>query len=315
MCSIASGSSNCTLTDSCGARFDLRLKSACSESYLRQREMLVQYRSHHIQHMQKALDQMNLKLHKVVSHISGVTGMVHRPSHSRRRTRFATTSALRNARCRKSEFEIAQALHGPWHEEHLFALRQAVELFDDYSQKIADCGARLEATFGALEDRSKGTEPPKPLRRPGTNTSAPDFDAHGLLYRATGFDLTRLDGIAETTALTLVAEVGLDVTAWRSEKHFASWLGLCPGSKVSGGKRLSGRTKPCADRAATALRVAAQSLYHSHSALGAYYRRLSARLGAAKAITATAHKLARLVECGEHPREPEGRHKRANRTV
>ncbi|MCL7455113.1 MAG: IS110 family transposase [Anaerolineae bacterium] len=264
-------------------------------SYLRQRESLVQDRARHIQHMQKALDQMNIKLHKVVSDLTGVTGLrIVRAIVAGERDP-QQLARLRHGRCHKSEDEIARALEGSWREEHLFCLRQAVELFDVYSQKIADCDARLEATLSALDDRAGGAPPPKPPRRSGTNTSAPGFDAHGLLYRATGVDLTRIDGIAETTALILLTEVGRDMTRWRSEKHFASWLGLCPGNKISGGKRLSGRTKSCANRAATALRLAAQSLYHSRSALGAFYRRLRARLGAAKALTATAHKLARIV--------------------
>ena len=264
-------------------------------SYLRQRETLVEYRSSHIQHIQKALDQMNLKLHKVVSHITGVTGMsiVRAILKGERDPRALAT--LRNHRCHNPQAVIAKALEGNWREEHLFALEQAVELFDAYTQKIEACDARIEAHLGTLADRSGGKERPKPKRRPGTNTSAPDFDAHSHLYRVTGVDLTRIDGIAETTALTILGEIGLDMTLWPSEKHFASWLGLCPGNKISGGKRLSGRTKPCANRAATALRVAAQSLYHSHSALGAFSRRLKARLGASKAITATAHKLARIV--------------------
>jgi hypothetical protein len=264
-------------------------------SYLRQRESLVQDRARHIQHMQKALDQMNIKLHKVVSHLTGVTGLSIVRAIVAGQRDPQPLARLRHARCHSSEADIARALEGTWREEHLFALQQALELFDIYGQKIANCDARLEATLSALDDRAGGAQPPKPLRRAGTNTSTPGFDAHGLLYRATGVDLTRIDGIAETTALTLVTEVGRDMTPSRSEKHFASWLGLCPGNKISGGKRLSGRTKPCANRAATALRVAAQSLYHSRSALGAYYRRMSARLGAAKAVTATAHKLARLV--------------------
>ena len=123
----------------------------------------------------------------------------------------------------------------------------------------------------------------------------PAFNLQNELYRVTGVDLTKIDGIDSTTALKVISEIGLDMNRWKSEKHFASWLGLSPGSKISGGKRLSGKTKPVVNRAAMALRMAASSLYRSNCALGAYYRRMKARLGAPKAITATAHKLARLV--------------------
>lgn len=264
-------------------------------SYLRQRDTLVQYRSSHVQHMQKALDQMNIKLHKVISHLTGVTGLriVRAILDGERDPK--TLARLRHGRCKQPERVVAQALEGTWREEHLFALRQAVELYDTYTQQIQACDARIEAHLTTFDDRSAGGEPPKPPRHLTTNVSAPGFDAHSQLYRISGVDLTRIDGIAETTALTLIAEVGLDMSRWPSEKHFASWLGLSPGNKVSGGKRLSGRTPPCANRAAHALRLAAQSLHRSQSALGAFLRRLKARLGAPKAITATAHKLARIV--------------------
>jgi transposase len=264
-------------------------------SYLRHRETLVQYRSSHIQHMQKALDQMNIKLHKVISHLTGVTGMrIVRAILGGEREPKAL-ARLRHPRCKKPESAVAQALDGTWRDEHLFALRQAVELFDTYTRQIEDCDVRIEEHLHTFDDRAGASQPAQPPRHLTTNTSAPGFDAHGQLYRVTGVDLTRIDGIAETTALTIVAEAGLDMTRWPSEKHFASWLGLSPGNNTSGGKRLSGRTKPCANRAARALRLAAQSLQRSQSALGAFFRRLKARLGAPKAITATAHKLARIV--------------------
>lgn len=264
-------------------------------SYRRQRETVVQDRSRQVQHIQKALEQMNVKLHKVVTDVTGRTGMGILRAILAGERNPRRLAALRDRRCKQSEAAIAKALEGNWREEHLFALAQAVALYDVYTQQIAACDARIEQHLRTLDDRSKGQPTPQPQRKPTTNASAPSFDARTLLYRAAGVDLTRIDGIAETTALTVLSEVGVDMSRWPTEKHFASWMGLCPGNKVSGGKRLSGRTKPCANRAADALRLAAQSLHHSRSALGAYYRRLRARLGAPKAITATAHKLARLV--------------------
>ncbi len=263
-------------------------------SYLRQRAMLVSYAAQHIQHMQKALEQMNLKLTHVVSDIAGLTGLtIIRAILAGERDPRAL-ARLRDRRCKANEATLARALEGTWRREHLFELRQAVELFDFYRGQIAACEAEIEAQLGQFEDKSGGA-PLAPARPPKAGRTAPSFDARPPLQRLTGVDLTRIDGIDAPTALKVVAEIGLDMTRWPTEKHFASWLGLAPGSKISGGKRLSGRTKPSTSRAATALRLAANSLHHSRSALGAFYRRLKGRLGAPKAITATAHKLACLI--------------------
>ena len=264
-------------------------------SYLRQRAMLVTYAAHHIQHMQKALEQMNLKLAHVVSDIAGLTGLaiIRAILAGQRDPRQLAT--FRDPRCKADEATIARSLEGTWRPEHLFELRQALELVEFYQQQIAACDQEIEAHLTRFEDRRTGQPLADTARRPKVRRTAHRFDAREHLHRLTGVDLTRIDGIDAPTALKVVAEIGLDMTRWPTEKHFASWLGLAPGSKVSGGKRLSSRTKPSANRAATALRLAARSLYHSHSALGAFHRRLKAHLGAPKAITATAHKLARLI--------------------
>jgi transposase len=264
-------------------------------SYLRQRAMLVSYVAHHIQHMQKALEQMNLKLAHVVSDITGVTGMaIIRAILDGQRDPQALAT-LRDGRCKADEETIARSLQGNWRQEHLFELRQAVELVEFYQKQIAACDHEIAAQLARFEDKSGGQLFPTEARQHKGGRNAPGFDARHHLQRLTGVDLTRLDGIDAHTALKVVAEIGLDMTRWPTEKHFASWLGLSPGSKVSGGKKLSSRTKPSASRAAAALRLAASSLYRSRSALGAFYRRMKARLGAPKAVTATAHKLARLV--------------------
>jgi len=264
-------------------------------SYLRQRAMLVTYASHHIQHVQKALEQTNVKLTRVVSDVTGVTGMrIIRAILDGQRDPRAL-AGLRDRRCQHDEATIARSLEGSWRPEHLFALRQAVELLDFYQQQLAACDREIEAYLGRFDAKHGGETLPTRPRTTKPSRTAPTFDVRTHLYRLTGVDLTRIDGIDAHTALKVVAETGLDMSRWPTEKHFASWLSLAPGTKVSGGKKLSGRTTPSANRAAAALRLAARSLYQSKSALGAFFRRLKARLGTPKAITASAHKLARLI--------------------
>jgi transposase len=262
-------------------------------AYLRQRGMLVKSAAAHIQHLQKALQQMNLLLHTVVSDITGVTGMKIMRAILAGERNPQVLAASRDQRCKQSAAVIAESLVGNYREEHLFALRQALELYEVYQAQIAACDREIERQLASFAPVVEG-EPPAPKR--GANAAKESERAlRTHLYQMTGVDLTQLDGIQATTAVVLIAEIGCDMSRWPSAKHFASWLGLCPGTKVSGGKVLASRTKRVANRAATALRLAASSLYRSRSALGAYFRRLKARLGAPQAITAVAHKLARLV--------------------
>jgi transposase len=262
--------------------------------YHRQRQMLVEYRSHHIQHMQKALEQMNVKLHKVVADLTGTTGMaIMRAILAGERDPVALAT-LRDRRCKNPAEVIAKSLEGTWRAEHLFALEQAVTLYDASTQQLAACDGQIEAHLKTLPQRSGAEPAPAPARKPTTNRSLPAFDARSELYRMTGVDLTRIDGIAATTALGLVAEIGVDMSPWPTRGPFCSWLALCPGNKITGGKRLSGKTRRSANRAKALFRLAARSLQHSQSALGAFHRRMKARLGAPKAILATAHKLARI---------------------
>jgi len=174
----------------------------------------------------------------------------------------------------------------------VFALKQALDAFDFCGRQLAECDAQIEAQLAHL--RRTETDPAKGKRR-GAARNAPKFDLRSRLFQMCGVDLTRIDGIDVTTALAVVSEVGADLARFPSDKHFASWLGLCPGTKITGGKVMSGKTKPCANRAAQALRLAAAALRTSQSALGAYYRRLCARMDKPKAVTAAAHKLARLI--------------------
>lgn len=263
-------------------------------AFVRQREMLVRYASDHIQHLQKALTQMNVKLQHVVTDITGVTGMAIIRAIVAGERDPKVLAAHRQAGCKNDESTIAKALEGTWREEHLFSLRQALELLDVYQEKIAACDAAIEAHLAGFPDRTGGAVPPA-SRRARRRKNQPNFDLRSSLVRMTGVDLTRIEGLEATTVLKVISETGTDMAPWPSVKHFTSWMGISPGSKKSGGKNYSGRTKPCANRAAAALRMAAQSLHHSKSWLGAFLRRKAMQRGMPKAITATAHKLARLI--------------------
>jgi transposase len=264
-------------------------------AYLRQRDMLVTYAGQHIQHMQKALEQMNVKLTEVVSDITGVTGMsiIKAILHGQRDPK--ELARCRDPRCKESEATIARALQGTWRQEHLFALGQALALYEFYHQQISACDQAIEAHLRTFADRSAGQALPYRPRRRKREANEPRFNARARLYCVCGVDLTAIEGIDETTALVLLSEIGTDMSRWPSLKHFASWLGLCPQHKISGGKILSRRVRRGSSRAKRALRLAARSLHHSKSALGAFFRRIKARHGTPMAITATAHKLARLV--------------------
>lgn len=261
-------------------------------AYMRQRETLVRYVGSHIQHMQKALRLMNLLLDNVVTDITGKTGMTIIRAILKGERDPCKLADYRDRRCKKSEQEIAQSLQGHYREEHLFALRQSVELYDTYIAKILACDEALEQQLNSFDTQADPAQLGKSKRRGG---NPPDFDVRGELYRMSGVDLTAIDGISDVIALKVLSEIGTDMSRWKSEKHFSSWLGLSPGNKISGGKILNSKTKPTKNRAAAALRMAAFALANSKSALGAYYRRMRARHGAPKAITATAHKLARLL--------------------
>jgi len=260
-------------------------------AYMRQRDMLVHRAADHIRPMQKALRQMNLLLDNVVSDITGLTGMKIIRAILAGERDPNVLAKFRDGRCQKSEQVIASSLAGHYREEHLFSLRQAVELYDTYQQQIQACDEAIKAQLERTgSDTDRGSPPPTKKKK---TKSSPAFDARGDLYRMVGVDLTQISGLNEGSVLKLVAEIGTTVDAWPTEKHFSSWLALSPGNKITGGKILSGKTKPCANRAAEIFRMAAFGLMNSKSAMGAYCRRQRARLGAPKAITATAHKIAR----------------------
>jgi transposase len=274
-------------------------------SLVRHREMLVQARSTHIQHMQKALTVMNLRLTNVLSDITGVTGMKILRAIIAGERNPKVLAQFRDDRCAKSEAEIAKSLEGYYKPEQVFILQQAIELYDFYDRQVQRCDAELEALYGQFSTpEDPGTPPPTPRTQKRRKNQA-HFDLAPALYRMSGgVDLTQIDGVDELTIQKVLSEIGTDMNQWPTEKHFASWLRLCPNNKITGGKVIQRGVQPTTNRASTALRVAAASLHHSDSALGAYYRRIRARSGAPAAVTATAHKLARIIYAMLKERKP-----------
>ena len=283
-------------------RASFRLKGEIAElrAYLRQRERLLDTAASQIQHMQKAMTEMNLQLHHVVADITGSTGMRMIRAIIAGERNPAVLASMRDKRCHSSGEVIEKALTGHYRAEHLFVLEQAVALYDVYQQKVAACDIRIESVLKALSSvrgrqeraRVDGSGSPKPHRHRTANE--PAFDVGHSLDTLLGKDLTQIDGIGPYLALKLVSECGDDLSAWPSAKHFTSWLCLAPSNKISGGKVLSSRTRRSGSRVASLLRLAAVSVGRTETALGAFYRRLSSRVGKAKAITATARKIAVL---------------------
>ena len=224
--------------------------------------MLVDYASQHVQHMQKALTQMNVKLQHVISDITGRTGMdiIEAIVGGQRDPR--KLAELRDPRAKADEKTIALSLEEHWREEHILELTQAPELYRVYRSKIVQCDREIEAQMGRFDDRSGGVPTGEQPRRNRVQGNAPRFDVRGHLYRMTGVDLTRINGVDAHTALKVISEVGTDMTRWPTGKHFASWLGLSPNNRVTGGRVICSRTKPNASRAAKALRLAANALYN-----------------------------------------------------
>lgn len=266
-------------------------------AYMRQRERIVQDAARHVQHMQKALLEMNIQIHHVLSDLTGVTGMRlvravlagERDGHK--------LAALRDPRCRQPKERIAAALQGNYKREQLFVLEQALTAYDVHQRLLAQCDQRIEELLAELSRRCEVPEQPCPPRRHGTpRNNQPTFEIQSPLHRLCGnVDLTQIPGLAPATALTVVTEIGTEVSRWPTEKHFTSWLNLAPGTKITGGKLMSARRAPSKNRAGQALRQAAVSVGRTQTALGGFYRRIAAHRGAAKAAVATARKLGVLV--------------------
>ena len=266
-------------------------------SVLRHRDSLVQIATVHIQHMQKALDQMNLQLHHVISDITGLTGMAIVDAILAGERNPLVLAKMRDPRIKASEETIAAALVGDYRREHLFTLQQSVTAYRHCQRLIGECDFeiehRLAAFDGKIDIEKAPLGPPKDHHKARRNELRFDLRTH--LYRIFGVDLTAVPGINSLTAHVLFAEIGPDLSRFPNGAAFASWLGLCPDNRISGGKILSVKTRVVRNRAAVALRIAAQSLHRSQSYLGEYYRRLRSKLGTPQAITAAAHKLARVV--------------------
>ena len=270
---------------------------AALRAYLRHRETLVQSAATHVQRMQKALVQMNLQLPIVISDITGVTGLRILRDIIGGQTDPQALAQHRDHRCQASAAEITAALTGHYRPEHVFVLQQNLELFDAYQHQLAACDTAIEAHVLTLAAHAPTPASPVPAARTRKTprNNEPRFEIRTPLHQLTGVDLTQIDAIGPYSALRLLSEIGTDMSRWPTEKHFTSWLTLAPRNKISGGRLLSSKTQPSANRAAVILRMAAMNLGRTDTALGAFYRRLAYRVGKAKAITATARKLAILV--------------------
>ena len=260
-------------------------------AFMRQRKMLIDYAADHIRHMQKALDLMNLKLHLVISDIVGATGLrIIRAIVGGERDPLKL-AAMRDRRCQNSEHSIAKALRGNYREEHLFALEQALALFEAYQSKIEECDRKVAQALSIFEKKNSPSN--KSKRSKSRRKNQPHFDGYTLLYEMIGVDLTAIDGLDVSSVLTILSETGTEMSPWPTGKAFAAWLALSPNNRITGGKPLLARVpniRP--NRAAQAFRVAAQTLERAKCALGAFFRRIQSRLGRPGAIKATAHKLA-----------------------
>ena len=264
-------------------------------SLLRHRESLVQMAATHVNHMQKALDQMNVQLHHVISDITGQTGLAIVETILEGERDPYVLAKLRNERIKASEAVIAKSLVGDYRPEHIFTLRQSLAAYRSYQKLIEDCDREIRASLEQFKPPRQPDVSTDDSQKPQPKKASTESVLRSELKRVFGIDLTQIPGIRVGIAQTLFGEIGPDFTKFRSASAFASWMGLCPDNDISGGKVLWAGTRKVNCRAATALRMAAQSLHHSKSALGDFYRRMRAKLGAPKAITAAAHKLARII--------------------
>jgi transposase len=268
-------------------------------TYWRQRNDLVRAAGRHIQRIQKALTQMNIQLANVLSDVSGMTGQAiikailagERDPHK--------LAAFRDFRVKASEEQIARSLEGHWQEDLLFVLKQEQKGYEFCQKQMTECDQRLNQYLQQREDRSQGATLPeekrKERRRKKKKGNTPAFDLRAELFRMTGTDLSQIDGIDVTTAMTILSEAGWDMSKWKTEDHFVSWLRLCPDNRISGDKIIGKGRLPTNNRVTLALKMAASTLRLSNTYLGAQFRRLRTKLGAPIAIKAMAAKLARLV--------------------
>lgn len=267
-------------------------------SLMRQRAMLVEEESSFKLRMQKALMQMNLHLHNVMSDITGDAGLkimrdivagIYDPK---------ILAMHRTDRYKCTPEDLEKSLEGNYRCEHIFSLKQALDLYDFYQIKIQECDEMIQKVLDSLcpkiASNPNGQKKEKKQAAKKRRKNELYFEATDILKRLTGVDLTEIDGLESHSVLKIIGEIGTDMSKWLTVKHFTSWLGLAPGTKISGGKILSSRTKKCKNKAAGIFRIAAYTLLKSKSAIGAFLRRKKAQLGAPEAITAAAHKIARI---------------------
>ena len=268
-------------------------------TYWRQRNDLVRAAGRHIQRIQKAMTQMNIQLANVLSDVSGMTGQAIVKAILGGERDPQKLADFRDARVKASKEEIARSLEGHWQEDLLFVLRQEQNAYEFCQKQMAECDQRIEQYLQQREDRSAGASLPEEKRkerlRKKKKGNTPQFDLRTELFRMAGADLTQIDGVDVMTAMTILSEVGWDMSKWKTEHHFVSWLRLCPDNKISGDKIIGKGRLPTTNRATSALRMAASTLRVSNTYLGAQFRRLRTKLGAPIAIKAMAAKLARLV--------------------
>lgn len=264
-------------------------------TYNRHRQTLIVQAATAIEHIKKALTSMNVRIDQAVSDVTGKTGMAIIRAILDGERDPLKLAEMRDERCAKSAAAIADDLTGKWAEPHLFELRHAVLTWDHLQELIVECNQALEKQAGKFKKTASRDAIPRPRRIEHVRKNVLAFEAREMFFEIFGQDLTQIDGISTGTISALLAEVGTNVDAWKSEKHFASWLRACPGVNRSGGRNRSGQNRRTTNRFWTALRIAAQTLSRSKSALGAFYRRKRAHLGPEKAINAAAHKLARMI--------------------
>ena len=265
---------------------------------VRHRGELIQHRSPHILHMLKALTQMNIQLDLVLSDIMGKTGQAIVRAIVADERDPVTLAQLRNPACKASSETIAKALTGSWQDEHLFVLKQALALYDAYTEQVVACDAEIERTLGAMASRGEPNAPLPELPRAKPHSKSknqPTFNARAQFARIVGVDLVAVTGLSAATVQTIISEIGTDVSRFPTVKHFCSWLGLAPHNDISGGKVLRSRIRKVVTPATQAFRQAAQSVARSDSVYGAFFRSMRARVGPQQATVATAHKIARTV--------------------
>ncbi len=275
-------------------QIDQRLKPL--RTITRHRDTLIRECATEIQRMQKCLTQMNIQLHNVISDITGDSGMKILEAIIAGERDPLTLAELCNQRIKASKEIVVKSLEGTWDQDHLFVLRQCVSVYGFYQGLIGECDSQIELLLNEIEKKEGTEEVPRSSKRSQKRkqTNVPGFDIRSYLYKITGVDLTRIDGLNSYSVMLIFSEIGEDMSRWPTVKHFTSWLGLCPRNKISGDRVISSRTSRNKNRASILFRSVAQSLSHSKSAMGAYFRRLRARMGPGKACVAAARKMAEM---------------------